>query len=111
MISVFLNIEGEKHFVGRLLRQDSGNFFQYTPEFISTGLQISPFYLPLNNTVFKAPATPFNALHGVFADSIPDGWGLLLILLCQITRSIFSKIVIPAGILSELYRVTSGYPA
>ena len=78
MISVFLNIEGEKHFVGRLLRQDSGNFFQYTPEFIATGLQISPFYLPLNNTVFKAPATPFNALHGVFADSLPDGWGLLL---------------------------------
>ena len=78
MISVFLDIEGRKHFVGRLLRQDTGDFFQYTPEFIATKLQISPFYLPLNNTVFKAPATPFNALHGVFADSLPDGWGLLL---------------------------------
>ncbi|MEI6267699.1 MAG: type II toxin-antitoxin system HipA family toxin [Methylococcaceae bacterium] len=78
MIRVFLTIEGRKHFVGRLLRQDSGNFFQYSPEFISTGLQISPFHLPLNNTIFKAPATPFNGLHGVFSDSLPYGWGLLL---------------------------------
>ena len=78
MIHVFLSIEGQKYFVGRLLRQDSGNFFQYSPEFLNTGLQISPFHLPLNNTIFKAPATPFNGLHGVFSDSLPDGWGLLL---------------------------------
>ena len=78
MIHVFLTIEGQKYFVGRLLSQDSGNFFQYSPEFINTGLQISPLHLPLNNTIFKAPATPFNGLHGVFSDSLPDGWGLLL---------------------------------
>ena len=78
MISVFLVIEGRKYWVGRLLKQDTGVYFQYAPEFIATGFQISPFNLPLNTTVFKAPSTPFNGLHGVFADSLPDGWGLLL---------------------------------
>ena len=78
MINIFLNIEGQKLPVGRLLRKDQHNYFQYTPEFISTGMQISPFHLPVNNQVNKAPDTPFSGLHGVFADSLPDGWGLLL---------------------------------
>ncbi|MGZ5559511.1 MAG: type II toxin-antitoxin system HipA family toxin [Methylobacter sp.] len=78
MINIFLNLEGQKLSVGRLLRQGAHNFFQYAPEFIATGMQISPFHLPLNNQVNKAPDTPFSGLHGVFADSLPDGWGLLL---------------------------------
>ncbi|WP_340123724.1 type II toxin-antitoxin system HipA family toxin [Methylobacter svalbardensis] len=78
MINIFLNIEGKKLSVGRLLRKDQHNYFQYTPEFISTGVQISPFHLPVNNQVNKAPDAPFSGLHGVFDDSLPDGWGLLL---------------------------------
>jgi len=78
MINIFLNIENKKHFVGRLLKHGTGNFFQYSPDFVSTGLQISPLHLPLSNLVVEAPINPFNGIHGVFADSIPDGWGLLL---------------------------------
>lgn len=78
MINIFLNIEGQKLSVGRLLRKDHYNYFQYTPEFIASGVQISPFHLPLNNQVNKAPVAPFSGLQGVFADSLPDGWGLLL---------------------------------
>ena len=78
MINILLDIERKKHFVGRMIRKDSRNFFQYSPEFIATGLKISPFHLPLNHEVIEAPTNPFNGLHGVFADSLPDGWGLLL---------------------------------
>jgi serine/threonine-protein kinase HipA len=78
VINIFLNIEGQQHFVGQLLRQDKSIFFQYAAEFVHSGLQISPFHLPLDNRVYKAPSTPFSGLHGVFADSLPDGWGLLL---------------------------------
>ena len=78
MINIFLRLEGQKLPVGRLLRKDQHNYFQYTPEFIARGMQISPFHLPLNNQVNKAPDAPFSGLHGVFADSLPDGWGLLL---------------------------------
>ena len=78
MINVFININGQKLAVGRLVSKDKQTYFQYNPEFIATGLQLSPFHLPLNNQVNKAPQKPFNGLQGVFADSLPDGWGLLL---------------------------------
>ena len=82
MINVFININGQKLAVGRLVSKDKQTYFQYNPEFIATGLQLSPFHLPLNNQVNKAPQKPFNGLQGVFADSLPDGWGLLLMDRC-----------------------------
>ncbi len=78
MINVYLLLEGKKHKVGKLLKTDNGVFFQYDKPFLKLGLPLSPFNLPLNNQVFKAPDEPFNQLHGLFADSLPDGWGLLL---------------------------------
>ena len=78
MISVQLLLEGEKHCIGKLLKTKRGVFFQYDKHFLGLQLPISPFKLPLNNQVFEAPAEPFKHLHGLFADSLPDGWGLLL---------------------------------
>ncbi len=78
MINVKLNLEGKTYFVGQLLKADHGVYFQYDKTFIKTGLQLSPLKLPLNDQVYKAPEMPFNKLQGVFADSLPDGWGLLL---------------------------------
>jgi serine/threonine-protein kinase HipA len=78
VITVFLAAERGKQKVGRMVSNKGDVFFQYSPEFIATGLQLSPFYLPLGSGVFKAPASPFSKLHGVFSDSLPDGWGLLL---------------------------------
>jgi len=53
--------------------------FEYTEEWIKTGFSISPFFLPLKVGVFRAKAEPFEGLFGVFADSLPDGWGNLLL--------------------------------
>ena len=69
MINVFININEQKLAVGRLVSKDKQTYFQYNPEFIATGLQLSPFHLPLNNQVHKAPQKPFNGLQGLFADS------------------------------------------
>lgn len=33
--------------MGRLARKDRTIFFEYTPDFINTGLELSPFKLPL----------------------------------------------------------------
>ena len=78
MIHVYLHIERKKHRVGRLAQKNRDVLFQYDKGFLELGLQISPFHLPLNDKVFQAPAQPFNRLHGVFSDSLPDGWGLML---------------------------------
>lgn len=53
--------------------------FEYSEEWLRTGFSISPFSLPLQPGVKIAKADPFDGLFGIFADSLPDGWGRLLV--------------------------------
>ena len=53
--------------------------FQYSKEWIENGFPISPFSLPLKEQVFVPTKDYFNGLFGVFADSLPDNWGRLLL--------------------------------
>lgn len=52
--------------------------FQWSAEALNAGLNLSPFMLPLEPKVHMAPRVPFSGLHPLFADSIPDGFGLRL---------------------------------
>ena len=66
--------------VGQLaLTTDAICAFQYNDEWLNNGFSISPFELPLQKGVFLAKRTPFNGNFGVFDDSLPDGWGMLLL--------------------------------
>ena len=53
--------------------------FEYDNEWINNGFSISPFSLPLKKQVFIPKIDPFDGLYGVFSDSLPDGWGRLLV--------------------------------
>jgi serine/threonine-protein kinase HipA len=53
--------------------------FEYSAEWLSNGFAISPFSLPLKKGVFIPKIDPFEGLFGVFSDSLPDGWGRLLL--------------------------------
>ena len=53
--------------------------FQYSDEWIADGFSISPFSLPLDKEVHIPQILPFDGLFGVFADSLPGGWGRLLV--------------------------------
>ncbi len=53
--------------------------FEYDSEWLMDGFSISPFSLPLEKKVFMPKIDPFEGLFGVFADSLPDGWGRLLV--------------------------------
>ena len=53
--------------------------FQYDVDWLKDGFSISPFTLPLDGRVFIPKYDPFEGLFGVFADSLPDGWGRLLV--------------------------------
>ena len=53
--------------------------FEYDGEWLQDGFSISPFSLPLEKKVFVPKIDPFEGLFGVFADSLPDGWGRLLV--------------------------------
>ena len=53
--------------------------FEYEKEWIADDFSISPFSIPLERRVFLPKADPFEGIFGVFADSLPDGWGSLLV--------------------------------
>lgn len=76
LIEVFMN----EVKVGRIaLTPDFLCAFEYDPGYLRTGNSISPFNLPLKSEVFIAKRTPFNGGFGVFDDSLPDGWGNLIL--------------------------------
>lgn len=53
--------------------------FEYDSDWLNNGFSISPFSLPLIKKVFIPKYEPFGGLFGVFNDSLPDGWGRLLV--------------------------------
>jgi serine/threonine-protein kinase HipA len=66
--------------VGRIAMVDPYTCaFEYDGGWLSDGFTISPFKLPLEKKVFIAPHEPFGGSFGVFEDSLPDGWGRLLV--------------------------------
>jgi serine/threonine-protein kinase HipA len=65
--------------VGMLVEQDQQIYFRFVPSFLKTDLDISPFKLKKTAEIVPAPKEPFDGLFGVFNDSIPDGWGRLLL--------------------------------
>ena len=70
--------DGLKVEVGGLAQNRQGVFFQYNEAYLQQYPALSPFTLKADSSVQLAPAQPHAGLHGVFADSLPDGWGLLL---------------------------------
>lgn len=53
--------------------------FAYDDAWLEEGFSISPFSLPLKKQVFIAQKNYFQGLYGVFADSLPDAWGNILL--------------------------------
>ena len=53
--------------------------FEYDTDWLNNGYSISPFSLPLQKKVYIPKYEPFEGLFGVFNDSLPDGWGRLLV--------------------------------
>jgi serine/threonine-protein kinase HipA len=64
--------------LGRLAYYQGKMQFEYSDEALQAGIQLSPFHLPLQNGLIEAGREPFTGLHGLFNDSLPDGWGLYL---------------------------------
>lgn len=65
--------------VGRLALINRKFFFEYSPSFLELGLELSPFKLPLKAGILVCEDRIFEGLFGIFNDSLPDGWGRLLL--------------------------------
>jgi len=68
----------KKQKVGTLAIKDKIIYFEYDKAFLKTGIELSPYKLPLKAGLHRCDDTTFEGLWGVFNDSLPDGWGRLL---------------------------------
>ena len=64
--------------VGNLIQHGNEIMFNYSGEFMDSGLNLSPFKLKFAPGLQRSDARFRQYLHGVFDDSLPDGWGVLL---------------------------------
>lgn len=79
LIHVELEWQGTNLPVGRIAVDRWQIYFEYDSSFIDQGLELSPFKLPLRSGVFEGEQKIFDGLFGLFNDSLPDGWGKLLL--------------------------------
>lgn len=77
-LDVFYEGWGESWLLGRLAHAGPHLLFEYSPEALRQGLELSPRCLPLQSTAFSGFEKHQWYLPGLIADSMPDGWGLLL---------------------------------
>ena len=57
-------------------------FFEYTPEFAASGIEVAPLTMPLSSQIHAFPALgreTFHGLPGLLSDSLPDRFGHALI--------------------------------
>jgi len=59
--------------------EEAGIAFQYDDRWVKDGFSISPISLPLSDRIYRSAARHFDGLFGAFFDSLPDGWGTLLV--------------------------------
>ncbi len=64
--------------VGQLAEEGHRLYFQYDQELLNKNLWLSPYKLPLKPDLCEHKEMDFGPLFGLFADSLPDAWGMLL---------------------------------
>lgn len=80
-VDVALELQGAVLSLGRIAWRTSErrSYFEYSQAALDSKLPMSPFSLPLKSGAQAAPNAPFEGLHGLFNDSLPDGWGRKLL--------------------------------
>lgn len=68
----------EAQLVGHLAERGRRVFFEYDPAFLQDPVWLSPFKVPPQAGLLEHVDRDFGPIFGLFDDSLPDGWGLLL---------------------------------
>lgn len=80
MVMDVIRVNYNDHEVGALSYDNEKRlgYFEYSANFIRTGIQLSPIHMPLSKQIFSFPENDFAAfkgLPGLIADSLPDDFG------------------------------------
>lgn len=99
---------GERRLVGHLAEAERRIYFEYDAAFLRDPLWLSPFKLPPEPGLHEHRDRAFGPLFGLFDDSLPDGWGLLLMDCHFRRRGVDPEAVSPLDRLAYLGERTMG---
>ena len=74
----FTKSEKEKFPIGQIALQNKKVFFEYDKSFLENPLWLSPYKLPPTQAFHEHKDNEYLEVFGLFDDSLPDGWGRLL---------------------------------
>ncbi|MDF0604529.1 type II toxin-antitoxin system HipA family toxin [Neisseriaceae bacterium TC5R-5] len=77
-LAVFYEGWGQHIHLGTLAQAGKRVIFEYSLEARHHHLELSPIHLPLSTSSFSFTDQHLGGLPGLMADSLPDGWGRLL---------------------------------
>lgn len=77
-VEVFYEGWGERWHLATLADDGRKLLFEYSPEALAQGLELSPRHLKLQAAAYADFPAYQLRLPGLIADALPDGWGLLL---------------------------------
>lgn len=80
MVKEVIAVQYKEHEVGAVSFDTSTGIgaFEYSPEFIKTGIELAPIKMPLSSKIYSFPELDyptFKGLPGLVADSLPDDFG------------------------------------
>jgi len=78
-LNVYTKFSNQEELIGQLILDGRNILFKYSDAYLEAGENISPNQLKFDDNPQTTQEKPFNGLFGVFADSLPDAWGNLLI--------------------------------
>lgn len=78
-IQVLFDSGNEKTPVGTLAISGNKVLFEYKQSWLASGIELSPLHLPIRSRSFQFESSKLvNGIPGIFAYSLPDGWGMLI---------------------------------
>lgn len=78
IVNVYYRGFGAKRLIGQLTMDGQRPVFGYDAAWLADGLELSPIEMPLRAAPYYGSHASSHYLCGLLSDSLPDGWGMLL---------------------------------
>lgn len=78
VVNIYYRGLGAKRLIGQLTMNGRRPVFGYDAAWITNGLELSPIEMPLRAAPYYGTHASSHYLCGLLSDSLPDGWGILL---------------------------------
>ena len=78
IVNIYYQGFGDKRLIGKLTMDGRRPTFGYDAAWLADGLELSPIEMPLRSAPYYGAHASSHYLCGLLSDSLPDGWGMLL---------------------------------